>query len=303
MDDLFRKCELTVWSPREAKSQGTIKSNLKVLRELVGTELVTDMTSGRLDRLAQQLVERGYAAGTVKRKLDMVGKALTMATKWEDETTRRPYLLGKPTMPTITARNSRDRTLTDKEEAAVFETIDARLAKEPTRDWRRFRALIRFLLDTAARLGEATGVTKEDIEARTLTDTKTGAQRGVTFVHFRRYRTKNDKPRQLPLAQATINELPYLLLAAAPDGRIFPFLPATVWYMWDNIRDDMAAQGFDISDVVLHSLRHTKLTRMAKAGVDILKISKWAGHSDIKVTVDHYAHLAPDDLVSVLDVG
>lgn len=295
MSDLFRKCELTIWHPREAKSQATIKSNLKVLEGLVGDVLVTDMTAGRLETLSQTLFDKGYAAGTVKRKMDMVGKSLTMATIWEDETTKRPYLLGKPKMPTISSRNRRERYLSDVEERAVFETIDKRMVSEPTRDWRRFRALMRFLLDTAARLGEALGVEEDDIEVRTIGD------RELTFVHFRRYRTKNDKPRQLPLSAAVIATLPYLRLAAV-GGKLFPLKPATVWYMWDNIRDDLKAQGFEMDDVVLHSMRHTKLTRLAKAGVSIHKIMLFAGHSDIKVTVDHYAHLDSSDLAGLAEV-
>jgi integrase len=123
----------------------------------------------------------------------------------------------------------------------------------------------------------------------------------VTFVHFRQYRTKNDKPRQLPLSEAVVTELPYLRLAAV-GGKLFPLKSATAWYMWDNIRDDMKDQGFDLSDVVLHTMRHTRLTRLAKAGVAIHKISQWAGHSDIKVTWNHYAHLAPNDLLDLVPV-
>jgi integrase len=70
--------------------------------------------------------------------------------------------------------------------------------------------------------------------------------------------------------------------------------------MWDNIRSDMKDQGFDLSEVVLHTMRHTRLTRLAKAGVAIHKISQWAGHSDIKVTWDHYSHLAPTDLLDLV---
>jgi integrase len=292
MDELFRRCELTVWSPREAKSQKTIKSNLKILRAMIGDVPVADMTAGRIEQLSADLFAKGYAAGTVKRKIDMVGKALSLATRWEDSS-GRPIITGKPKMPTITAKGARERVLSPEEEVALFETLDRRIKDEPQRDWRRFRAMVRFLLDTAARLGEALNVREEDIEEREVEG------RTVTFVHFRRYRTKNDKPRQLPLAASSVAELAYLRLAAV-DGRLFPFKGSTPWYMWDNLRDDMKAQGIDISDVVIHSLRHTKLTRLAKDGVPIHKISRFAGHSDIKVTWNSYAHLAPSDLLELV---
>ena len=42
MRELYRRCELTCWSPSECKSQRTVKSNLKVLDELNGDELVIE---------------------------------------------------------------------------------------------------------------------------------------------------------------------------------------------------------------------------------------------------------------------
>jgi integrase len=291
---LFHRCELTIWSPREAKSQRTIKSNLKVLGELVGADLVTDMTHGRLQRLVSDLFARGYAAGTVKRKMDMVGRALSMATVWEDDTTGKTLLAGKPKMPSVTARNSRDRVLSSEEEQAVFAAIQKRIKAEPNRDWTTFKALVRFLLDTGARLGEGLGVTAQDVERRRA------GKHNVSFVHFRRYRTKNDKPRQVPLTRAVVAELK-TLMPAEDDGRLFPLRPAKVWYMWDTIRDDLRARGVNVDDVVLHTLRHTCLTRLAKR-LPIHKVSHWAGHSDIKVTVEHYAHLASDDLLDGLAV-
>lgn len=299
MDELFRRCELTVWHPREVKSQATIRSNLKVLSALIGSKLVTEIDYDELERLKDELFARGYAAGTVKRKLDMVGKALTMATKWKDERTGKLIITGRPAMPQIDARNSRDRIVTLEEEEAIFDAIDARHAREPTRDWRRFRALIRFLLDTAARLGEATNVRTGDLVTRTVKDPATGEERLRTFVQFRRYRTKNDKPRMIPLTDRVEAELGYLRMAAAPDGRVFPLKPATVWYMWDNIRADLKEAGLDLHDVVLHTFRHTCLTRLAER-LPLHKLSEWAGHSDIKVTRDHYLHLHADSLLDGL---
>jgi len=293
MADLFRKCELTVWSPRECKSQATVRSNLKYLSAKLGDELVTDMTYSRLEKLAEDMFAEGLAAGTVKRKLDMVSKALTMATKWTDEA-GRPYLMGKPAFPQITARNQRDRVLEPKEEAAVFVAIAERRLKEPTRDWRRFGILIRWLLDTGCRLGEALNVRDTFLE-----EEGTGNER-TTFVTFPRYTTKNDKPRRLPLTSAIEAELQYLKMAAI-DGRLFPLKPATVWYMWDNIRGDLKAKGYDLSDVVLHTMRHTCGTRLAKS-LPIHKVSLWLGHSSVQVTMDHYMHLQSTDFLDAKGV-
>ena len=52
--------------------------------------------------------------------------------------------------------------------------------------------------------------------------------------------------------------------AEEPGVRLFPFRPARVWYMWDNVRGDLRAAGRNLDDAVLHTLRHTCLTRLAK---------------------------------------
>ncbi|MFL6212935.1 MAG: tyrosine-type recombinase/integrase [Blastocatellia bacterium] len=46
-------------------------------------------------------------------------------------------------------------------------------------------------------------------------------------------------------------------------------------------------------DFVIHSLRHTMLTRLGEAGVDAFTIMKIAGHSSIAVS-QHYVHPSPE---------
>src|SRR5213079_76546 len=48
--------------------------------------------------------------------------------------------------------------------------------------------------------------------------------------------------------------------------------------------------------IALHDARHTALSLMEKAGVEISVISKWAGHYDSAFTQKTYVHAAGDDL-------
>ena len=48
---------------------------------------------------------------------------------------------------------------------------------------------------------------------------------------------------------------------------------------------------FMIPRITAHWLRHTFITNMYLAGVDVLTAKQQAGHSDIKVTMDIYTHL------------
>lgn len=309
MRELFDRAQATVWHPSQAKSQATIRSNVKILNAVIGDEPVSAMTYSRLEQLATDLKAMGYAPGTVKRKMDAVSKVLRMATKWTDEN-GKPLLGAKPPMPSIKVKNTKDRVLSYAEEAQVFASIEARRQKEPGRPWRRYGILIRFLLDTGGRLGESLMTGPGDLTVVPVDDDGNTA----TLVTFGRYRTKNDKPRSVPLTSETERNLRSLENDLAirtyenEEQKIvekkvyFGFKEATAWYMWSNLRDDLAELGFDIGDVTLHTLRHTCLTRLAQGGMELLRLQKWAGHSDPKITAERYVHLRVDDLLSGLDI-
>jgi hypothetical protein len=81
-------------------------------------------------------------------------------------------------------------------------------------------------------------------------------------------------------------------------GRWFPWQPGSggPGYLWINLRADMAERGFDVSDVTLHTMRHTCATRLAVGGMDLLGLRDWLGHSDIKITAERYIHLMSSHL-------
>ena len=56
-------------------------------------------------------------------------------------------------------------------------------------------------------------------------------------------------------------------------------------------------------DIRWHDLRHTFASNLIAAGVPILQVQQWLGHSTIQMTM-RYAHLAPDTnnhMIAVLD--
>lgn len=298
MDALWKRCELTIWHPREIKSLRTLASNLKILRateiELAGERRlfasldVTEVRYSHLEALSQALFAKGYSPGTVRRKMHMVGASLTMAAKWE-------LIQARPPMPSLPEGGIREAIISDKLERAIFAAVDARRETEPNRDWRRYGYLLRFLLDTAVRLGEALAVTDDWIEEREVQGDHGPETRMV--LNIPASVTKSGKGRIIPLSDAIINSLPYLK-AQAVKGRLFPYTPGTAQYYWrENLVRDLTDAGHSMEGIVLHTFRHTKLTRLAKLpNFGIQRVSRWAGHADIKVTAKVYAKLDVDDL-------
>lgn len=296
MTKLWDHCLKDVWSPKRTRSQRTVLSNIKILSALeietddglkpFGTVLVSAVTTSLLKKVIAALRARGYSDATVKRKMDQVGRSLSEAEEAE-------MIPARPRMPTMgSIKNYKNRVVSDAEELAIFQAIEARILKEPQRPWTRFKHLLRWLLDTGCRLGETLHCHASWIET---------GQGGRSLVRLPEWATKTQKERTVPLSTAIAESLPYLRLAAV-DGKLFPILPNTAWYMFGNIKDDLAEQGMDLSEVTIHTLRHTCITRLVKARMPLNRVSKWAGHANIRITHERYAHLDVDDLMEGADI-
>lgn len=292
------------WSdPRcwaESKSQATIRSNVKLLTERIGDLPITALTHKKLCEIADGMIAEGYSPASAKRKMDMVSKALRMAAEVYEDADGNPLLLAKPTMPKIRIRNLKDRVLTPDEETLVFAAMDKRLVEEPGRQWARFRAFARLSLDTAFRRGEMLLLGPDSVEVLDVDG------EDMIFIALPRYATKNDKPRLVPATSAVVELIPSLNAQAVPDkktGRLrwFP-LDASAWYMWSNVRQDVKALGGNIDDVGLHTLRHTCITRLAKGGMELQRLSMFAGHSSVAITASRYSHLQAQDLASAVAI-
>lgn len=301
VSDLLDKCELTIWHPDNVRSQRSVRSNVRILNEFVGTEAVEDMTFTRLEQLVSDMKARGYQPATVKRKLAMLAKALKMATMWTDDK-GTPLLRYKPPLPQIVVNNLKDRIIEPAEEAAFFVALEKRRQLEPNRQWFAFGVFLTTVFDTGGRLSEVLSLGPKNIVRQRVGD------QDISFLTFARYRTKSGKPRTLPLSSRSVTALGKMmdhltLDRETGDWRFFGFTPQTADKMFRQLRHDvMAETGLDVSDVSIHTIRHTVLTRLAQGGMDLARLQIWAGHSDPKITAERYLHLIPSDLVAGLAI-
>lgn len=103
----------------------------------------------------------------------------------------------------------------------------------------------------------------------------------------------------VPATPAVAALIPALNAQAETDkqGKLRWFPTDGVWYMWSNIRDDVNKLGGNIDDVGLHTLRHTCITRLGLSGMELQRLSMWAGHSDVSITAKRYNHLNAEALL------
>jgi integrase len=169
-----------------------------------------------------------------------------------------------PERPILRGSKVRHRELTDAEEDQLYQHSEA---------WAR--DLWRFLLETGVRISEALRITDED--------RRLAFSSGKLALRD----TKNGKDRMIPLTSEA-NRCLWAHRWADKSSR-------QVSFAWEQARQKMGLRsdpGF-----VVHCLRHTCASRLLQGGVELEKVSKWLGHSSVKVT-ERYAHLRTDDLVS-----
>jgi integrase len=77
-----------------------------------------------------------------------------------------------------------------------------------------------------------------------------------------------------------------------------PMVSPRAWF--ELVIADAIKQNPVLKDVTWHIFRHTYISRLVMAGVDLKTVQELAGHKDIKMTM-RYAHLAPAHKLAAVD--
>ena len=116
-------------------------------------------------------------------------------------------------------------------------------------------------------------------------------------ISFRRRRilldeTKNGSSREIPMNKTCVKAFEELHADRPHEGRIFQskygrdLNDSRAWF-------DRVVEDAEVSRFTWHALRHTFISRLIMAGVDLRTAQELAGHKTISMTV-RYAHLAPE---------
>lgn len=183
----------------------------------------------------------------------------------------------------------------------------------------RYRPLVRFLVGTGMRWGEATALQISDVtldgpnpSARVVRAWKRGGD-GRPYVGPPK--TKRSR-RTVSLPEALLADLRGLVAGRGGDELVFvnahggPILHSTFWTKHWSKAVAAAMNPVDASGAPdpaaprlsraprIHDLRHTHASWLIAQGTDLFVVQRRLGHESITTTMDRYSHLLPEQQIS-----
>lgn len=162
---------------------------------------------------------------------------------------------------------------------AEFERVLANLNPE-------FRDMTAIAVGTMLRLDELLHLQWDDVDLE---------NRLITVQRGRKGPPKNGKIRHVPILDSVLPIFKRRALARGGVALVFPGQKGVrdKKPMGVAFKRALLKAGLD-TKIRWHDLRHTGASWWVMGGGDIFRLSKLLGHSDVKVTRDTYAHLAPE---------
>jgi integrase len=241
------------------------------------------VANSNLDAIDEALIEKyvqerrkQVAPATVNRQLATLRRALRLAHEWKviDRLPKIRLLQGERTREFVLSREQ--------------EPVYLNAAPQPLKD------LALLMLDTGLRDGEALALKWPDLHVNPATEAK--------FGYLQVQKGKSVRARRTVSLTARVQTM----LAARPEKStsefVFPgrggnpMLVTSLDHLHAKVRKTLKMPG----DFVVHSLRHTMLTRLGMLGVDAFTIMKIAGHSSITIS-QRYVHPSPESVESAFE--
>ncbi len=225
---------------------------------------------------ADDMDARRARRATANRILTVLKAALNLVFRDGHAPSADPWMLVKP-FPKVDA--PKVRYLNDDETARLVNACPADL-----------RRLVTGAILTGCRYGELAKLRPSDVDIAAGVLTVQGKGDGVRHVVL------TDEARRFFEQQMAgkLSGRPFLLREGGGRwGRSHQFRP---------LREACAAAGIS-PPVSFHILRHTHASRLAQKGVPMAVIAAQLGHSDIKLTQKHYAHLSPGYVAETIRAG
>jgi integrase len=249
------------------------------------------LASAALDTIDEQMIEK--LKGQRTRQVSRLGKPLAVASiNRELATLRRLLRLAQEWK--VIDRLPRIR-LFRGEENRVFvlsykqEDLYLHMAPQPLKD------VAMLILDTGMRPGEASTLEWSHVRLQPAAGSRFG------YLHVPGGKSKNAK-RNLSLTARVAAMLAERRKSHRSDRFVFPgdsgeaFLVSSLDHQHTEFRWLLGMPA----EFVIHSLRHTMLTRLGESGADAFTIMRIAGHSSVTVS-QRYVHPSPESLETAFE--
>jgi len=226
------------------------------------------LTEENVQAYAKWKEANGSSGSTINRHVASIRKMLKEAVKMK----LVPEMFD---LPKRAEGQARMRVYTPAEEAQILATLKL-WSYDDLHD------LFVFLVDTGARVGESTKLEWPEVNG--------------TTVLFLGETTKNRTERVVGLTPRAREALARM---KAKHGNLSgPFVwveRQTMRTIWDRLRGHL--EWLD-DQCVIHTFRHTCLSRLVQKGASLYQVQRWAGHKT-PMTTQRYAKFAPRDMESL----
>ena len=246
-----------------------------------GITEIDSLTPGSIRDYLSSRLHAGTQASTVSQERAIILSCLRWLVregyvdeqKWEDRVDR------------VRVDTKEPRYLTADECKRLITTVDTRHRRYELTA-KRDAAIVRMLLDTGMRLGELLRLRIEDVDM-------------VGRAVYVSAAAKGRRDRTVWFGSDTLRALRgYMRVRSASVGidslwvsRVGSRLSdKELWYVVRRL-----AHEAGLSDVSVHTLRHTAATLLLRNGMDVTRVQRILGYVNITMTM-RYTHLMPDDL-------
>lgn len=246
------------------------QDGLKNFTRIVNPVKLKDITTQHIEYFKQER-NKEVSETTVNIGLRVVKTSLNKAYSWE--------LIEKNPVKNVKYLKvqGRIRFLTKEEAKKLLDACDSIL-----------KPIVLAFLHTGMRRGELLNLTWEDINFE---------RKEITIQPKEGWCPKGSKTRVIPLHPVLEAELKKIRQETGPVFKTLSGIRIADTIMQRKFRYTLKKANIDHCRI--HDLRHTFASALARAGVDIYRISKLLGHSSVKTT-EIYAHLIKSDLIEAI---
>jgi integrase len=302
LEEVVLKDEINFWLENSkhffsATHLKRVEGIVKEIMPIFGNLTLDQLTAARLTQYQKELKARRQANATVNRKIEVILTTLNHSVRHR----RIPYnpTLGLKKLPS----KGKEMEFWSMESASSFLSFCSdKYPKNSSSRWIYVCYLL--ALNTGLRAGEIRGLKPIDIDPETLFIRRQYNRLTMSFDILKgKNNSKNGKlSRRVPCnSKLYIGLKDWIKFNLIKDTETIFLNQNRLPIDHDNFRNrifwkDLKEWGGEV--IRFHDFRHTAITQMIAAGIDIKTVQSIAGHEDIKTTMN-YVHVVGNKIKEV----